>query len=818
MNPINQGGQDNPTSESAPLSASTPEARSTTASLGRDAAIFDRPLVTRNAGEALGPFRLERPLGRGGFGEVWCATHERLGRRVALKLLRPDRLEERSLRRFEAERESLRLLAHPNVAKIYDAGTTDDGAPYIAMEFIEGVPLTHYCDRLRLSLNERLALFATVCDAVHYVHLQGIIHRDLSPDNILVALSGPEEGQPKIIDFGIARAAGAGLRLSEETIGEGLGHVVGKLMYMSPEQAEAGPGGVDARTDIYALGVILYELLAGALPIDSGAFRAQPLTRAVKMLVEDGRRPPAERFAELDDGSRRAAAEARRERDAAALAQHLSGRVRFLPLTAMHLDRNRRFSSAAALAEDIRAYVDGRDFVQAAQDPRLDKVLRHMRRHRLLWTAGTLIFLSLVGGVVGTSLGLAEARRNAALAEDRLTLSNSVVTYLTDDFLGAAEGDGVPSDTTLAVLLTTAADRVDRRFAERPEIRSRLLGAIASWALQSGQRERAEGLLTQAREAAESAGADPLELARIDLLRCEAMWRSGRAEEARSLADAVFAQFDASLGSDHPDTLAARNQLANAIKHAKLPHIAEPMYREILADRRRVLGADHIDTLITEHNLALSLFMQAKAESDAARRRRLLEDALAIELPSWETTSRLFGRSNEQAIVAGAETAAMLQTLRRYDEADRIYSEVLPLLRERLGGMHFRTQEAQANFGRLLLDTKQLDRAAPVLDAALAQFKARKGVLDGDTSVIAGWLAEAYEKRGELDRAEAALVELYEGVAASPPSTARNAALATQAIRIAELLDRAGKTERAKEWRDKVPPTEPSAPVGEEKR
>lgn len=772
------------------------------------AAAFEQAVSERGrqrvAGDLIGGFRLERPLGRGGFGEVWCALQETLGRRVALKLLRPDRLGERSLRRFEAERESLRLLAHPNVAKIYDAGTAEDGSPFIAMEYIEGVPIVHYCDRLRLTIDERVRLFATVCDAMHYVHLQGIIHRDLSPDNILVSLSGPEEGQPKIIDFGIARATERGLRLSEETVGEGFGAVVGKLMYMSPEQAEAGPGGVDARTDIYALGVILYELLAGVLPVDGEALRTRPLTEAVRLLVEFDRPSPASRVRGLDDATRRRLAEARREPDPEALLKRLDTRLRSLPMTAMHIDRARRFSSAAAMAEDLRRLLDGRDFAQAADDGWFDQFRRRVRRHRLLSTAILLVALSLAGGILGTSLGLREARRNAAVAEDRLALSDSVIAYLTEDLLGADEQSMAPADTTVEELLASAPSRIERRFAERPDVRARLLGAVGAWALQTGQRERAEAVLTDARSAAEAAGADPLELGRIDLLRSEALWRAGRADEARAIADDAIARFSAALGPRDPLTLAARNQLANAIKHAGRPAEAEPIYRELLADRAAVLSPTHIDTLITEHNLALAIFMQAKAEADPERKRVRIDEALAIELPSWERTKRVHGADHEQALAAGSEVAAMLLTAGKLEDAERVYAEILPLLRTRLGDAHWRVRTTLANYGRLLLRAGKLDRAVPELDAALAGFKSRVGVLSAETATIAAWLAEAHERRGEMARAESTLVELHERIVASPPSPAREERAAAQATRIAEFLERTGDDERAQAWREKA--------------
>jgi eukaryotic-like serine/threonine-protein kinase len=772
------------------------------------AAAFERAMAGgvshRQPGDRVGPYRLERPLGRGGFGDVWCALQESLGRRVALKLLRPDRIGTRSMRRFEAERESLRLLAHPNVAKIYDAGTTDEGEPFIAMEYIEGISIVQYCDRLRLTIDERMRLWASVCEAMHYVHLQGIIHRDLSPDNILVSLSGPEEGQPKIIDFGIARPAERGLRLSEETIGEGFGQVVGKLMYMSPEQAEAGPGGVDVRTDIYALGVILYELIAGVLPVDGESLRTRPLTEAVRLLVDFDRPLPAKRVAALPSADRRRLAEARRESSEESLLRRLESRIRSVPMTAMQIDRTRRFSSAAAMAEDLRRALDGRDFGEASDDGWWDRLGRRIRRHRLLSAAILLVALSLTGGVVGIVLGLQQARQSAAIAEDRLALSESVIAYLTDDLLGADEQSVAPADTTVEDLLASAPERIDRRFADRPEVRARLLGAIGAWALQTGQRERADALLTVAREAAEQAGADPLQLGRIDLLRSEALWRGGQAEEARAVAEEAVARFAAELGPGDPLTLAARNQMAGALKHAGRPAEAESIYREVLAERLRVLSATHIDTLITEHNLALAIFMQAKAEPDPERKRVQVEAALAIELPAWERTKRAHGADHEQALAAGSEVAAMLLTVGKLEDAERVYAEILPLMRARLGEGHWRVRTTLANYGRLLLRLDRLDRAIPELDAALAGYKSRVGVLSPDTATIASWLAEAHERRGDRARAEATLVELYERIVASPPGGERQARAKSQAARIADFLERNGQPDAARSWRERA--------------
>jgi serine/threonine protein kinase len=770
-------------------------------------------IVIRAAGQLIGPYRLERPLGRGGFGEVWCALHESLRRRVALKLLRPDRLGERSLRRFEVERESLRLLAHPNVAKIYDAGTTDDGAPFIAMEFIEGVPLTQYCDRLRLTLAERLRLFAGVCDAMQYVHLQGIIHRDLSPDNILVSLSGPEEGQPKIIDFGIARAASGGLRLSEETVGEEFGHVVGKLMYMSPEQAEAGPAGVDARTDIYALGVILYELLAGVLPVDPSDLRARALSQAVKILVESDRPTPATRVRRLSDEERRRAAEARREHDVDAFTRHLDDRVKFVPLTAMHVDRSKRFSSAAAMAEDIRAYLEGRDFTHAARDPWWDKARRHVRRHRLLWGAIAAVFVALALGIVATGLAWREATRNAELAEDRLAVNTSVLAYLTDDLLGADEHMPAPASTTIETLVARSPAKIAERFEERPEIQARLLGALGSWAIQMADQKRAYEMLTAAHAAARQSGADPLELARIDVLRAEALWRdtrddasSSRAErlgKALELAQAAAATLASGNGPLDPDALAARNQVANALKHSGRSAEAEGEYRAILVDRRRVLPAEHIDVLIAEYNLGLAIFMQAKVEKDPTVKAKRIEEALAIVTPNWERTKKARGERDPQSLAAGSEVAAMLNELGRVADADQVYTGLVPLMQGTLGESHWRTRTTMANHARLLFKAGELDRAIPALERSMRAFEEADGLLAETTATVAMWLVEAIHRHGEADRARRVASNHLAAMAAQEISSVRDHRAASFSRAVADLQERLGDADGAREWRER---------------
>ena len=392
-------------------------------------------------GETISHYTLLARLGKGGFGEVWMAERTNPTMRIALKLTRADRVDKESLARFEAERQALALLDHPNIAKIHDAGYTDEGLPYFAMEYVKGEKITNYCDRLELSIDERLALFAKVCDAVHHAHTQGLIHRDLSPDNILVSVDPRTEGEPKIIDFGIAKAVNPNLILTERTLAVEVNVIIGKLEYMSPEQAEANQLEVDTRTDIFALGVILYELMTGVLPLPGEQLRRAALAELLSVVRSGARPEPSTKFRTLDAETQVTKASARGLRAANDLMRELTGRARHLPMTALRHERARRFSSAAAMARDIRNYLEDKPFVEAAAEKWHEKLILNVRRNPLPYAAAALIALSLIGGVIGTTIGMRRAQiaeqaertaKNEAIGER--DFSDGIVEVLTGIF------------------------------------------------------------------------------------------------------------------------------------------------------------------------------------------------------------------------------------------------------------------------------------------------------------------------------------------------------------------------------------------------
>ncbi len=372
----------------------------------------DIPAAGEQPGTVIGPYKLLQVIGEGGMGTVYMAdqTHP-VSRRVALKVVKPGMDSGEIIARFEAERQALALMEHPNIAKVYDAGATDLGRPYFAMELVRGVPITEYCDDHGLPPRQRLELFVRVCRAVHHAHQKGVIHRDLKPANILVA-NYDDKAVPKVIDFGIAKAFGH--KLTEKTMFTQYGQIIGTFEYMSPEQAKFNQLDVDTRSDIYALGVLVYELLTGATPFDKRRFQVAGFEEVLRIIREEEPPKPSTRISTLGDKTETLSA--LRGSSPNQLRRALSGELDWIVMRAMDKDRTRRYESAAALADDIERFLKD-EAVEACPPSTTYRVKKFVHRHRRVVIAASVVFAVLVLGLIGTTLGLVKATAAEERAE-----------------------------------------------------------------------------------------------------------------------------------------------------------------------------------------------------------------------------------------------------------------------------------------------------------------------------------------------------------------------------------------------------------------
>ena len=381
--------------------------------------------ISESSGSRVGPYRLMEQIGEGGFGLVFVAEQQKpVRRKVALKIIKPGMDTREVVARFEAERQALALMDHPNIAKVLDAGTTDSGRPFFVMELIRGVPIVDYCDNHQLTTEQRLQLFVDVCRAVQHAHSKGVIHRDLKPSNVLVS---PHDGVPvvKVIDFGIAKAIGQ--QLTDKTIYTRLTQMIGTPLYMSPEQAEINALDVDTRSDVYSLGVLLYEMLTGATPFDRERFFQAAHEEIKRIIREEDPPSPSKRISTL--GETIATVSKQRKTNASHLTATLRGELDWIVMCCLEKERSRRYQTVAELAADINRYLNTEP-VQVVPPNQVYRLRKTVRRHRVaIAIAVGYVMLSLIG--TGTSLWqYGNAKQQATLAESRaaqLTKSNNTL-------------------------------------------------------------------------------------------------------------------------------------------------------------------------------------------------------------------------------------------------------------------------------------------------------------------------------------------------------------------------------------------------------
>ena len=623
-------------------------------------------------GARLKDYKLLQQIGAGGFGVVWMAEQERpIRRRVAIKIIKVGMDTEEVIARFEAERQAVALMEHPNIARVFDAGATDAGRPFFVMELVRGVAITRYCDENRLPAEARLRLFITVCQAVQHAHQKGVIHRDLKPSNILVTL---HDGVPvsKIIDFGIAKATAT--RLTEKTLFTQLHAFIGTPAYTSPEQMEMSGLDVDTRSDVYSLGILLYELLAGRPPFEPEDLLKAGLEEMRRTIREVDPIRPSRRVGTLSAELRTSVAQ-QRGTDAAKLSLLLRGDLDWIVMHCLEKDRTRRYATAASLADDVGRYLND-ETVSARPPSASDRLHKFIRRHKVGFAAGAAVAFSLVAGLVASSVSLVRARAAAAK-------SAQVARFMTDMLASVGPSVALGRDTKLLrEILDATALRLDTELRDQPVIAAELRDTLGAVYADLGQYAAAEPLLRAAVVARRAVSGNKSADTSASLHQLgRVLRRLQRTAEAEAALGEALAIRRALFGAAHPAYADTVYELA-LLPTASAPIAARrAMLGEVLSIRKKVFGPEH--PAVAEAINALGSL--AQEELDHAKAAPLLSEALAMR-------RRLLG--NEHPLVAASLDSlgySLAHELDRKGDAAVVFGEAFAIRRQMLGDEHPQT-------------------------------------------------------------------------------------------------------------------------------
>ena len=805
---------------------------------------------------AIGRYRIVRLLGQGGMGTVYEAEQEDPGRIVALKVIQFGLVTPDHLRRFRQESQALARLQHPGIAQIYESGIAETSfgtVPYFAMEFIRGLPLRQYAEAHQLDTRKKLALMVKICDAVHHAHKRGLIHRDLKPGNILV----DETGQPKILDFGVARVTDSDAQITRQT---DFGQIVGTLAYMSPEQVLGDPLEVDTRSDVYALGVILYELLSGRLPYQVSQHHLPEAVRTIR------------------DEEPASLSSARRD---------YRGDIQTIAGKALEKNKVRRYDSAADLGADLQRYLN--DEPVAARPPSTTYQLQKFsRRHKALITGAAAVFIVLLAGVIASSWEAIRANRAQQAVQAEASTTKAINDFLQNDLLAQASaavqaGPNSRPDPDLKVrtALDRAAARIEGKFAAQPLVEASLRQTIGSSYKDLGlfpeagqQMERALSLrqrvlgpehpdtLTSMQELGDVLAkqskfvqADKL-LTRVletrrrirgqyspetlGVMNDLAIAVGGEGDYVRSeqLLTGVLEIQRRVLGEQHPDTLAVMNNLATIYTNQGQYPQAEQLYQRAAEIKRRILGDEHPSTLTTTNNLAVVYRFEGKfSEAEALLtkvldvQRRVLgeqhqdtlnaanslalvyqaegryQEAEPLLLHVVDARSRVLGAENSQTLSTMNNLAELYRREHKQAEAEALFRKILDVRRRVQGPSHRNTIDALAALGRIKLERGKYAEATSLLREALDAY-AKAGADNWRRYFIESQLGASVAAQNRYAEAEPFLVSGYQGMLqrmSSVPLEDRPRLLEARE-QIVRLYESWQKPEKAAEWREKLQP------------
>jgi non-specific serine/threonine protein kinase/serine/threonine-protein kinase len=681
------------------------------------------------------------------MGQVWLAEQVvPLRRMVALKLIKVGFSDDEVLQRFQSERQSLAIMDHPAIAKIFDAGATADGQPYFAMEYVPGAPITDYCDQNRLSLKERLELFIRVCEGVQHAHQKAVIHRDLKPANILVAeIDG--KPTPRIIDFGLAKAVQAEIR--DETIMTRVGAFVGTPGYMSPEQAEAGVLDVDTRTDVYSLGVVLYVLLAGAQPFDSVEWKKQPLHEVLRQLREvDPPRPSTK--VRMEKASSVSSAELRGLRSGQ-LESILHGDLDWIAMKALEKDRARRYDTPMELAADLKRYM-ANEPILARPAGNVYRMRKYVRRHGMSVGLITALALLLVAFAVMQAIQVQRITRERDRANREAETAHRVSDFLTGLFAVSDPVNSRGNQVTAREILDKGAREIETGLVNQPEIQTRLMATMGNVYVGLGLYPEAAHLVEEAVNIRTRlfGSADP-EMLRDKRLLGRLRQYAGRYEEAEALLRSALEQQTRVLGNENSDTVRTAGTLGSLYSAEGKYVDAERVLKEVFERDQRVLGQDDPATLDILHNLAVvydGMHLYPKEENTwkqlaEARTRVLgpdhpstlaaignlayveyrqgkLTDAEKLQREILKTSRRVLGSQHPNVLMTAGNLANTLQSEGRFPEAEQLQREVLDVRRKVLGPDNPDTFFSMNNLAEVLQSEGRFDEAEKLFLEALS--------------------------------------------------------------------------------------------------
>ena len=737
--------------------------------------IMDGP----KAGVTIGPYKLLEQIGEGGMGSVWVASQSQpIKRRVAIKLIKAGMDTGQVLARFEAERQALAMMDHPNIARVLDGGITDQGRPYFAMEYVKGVPLTEYCDNAKLSLKERLELFVPVCQAVQHAHQKGIIHRDLKPANILVCLY---DGRPvpKVIDFGLAKAMHQSL--TEKSIYTAHGMMVGTPLYMSPEQAELNNLDIDTRTDIYSLGVILYELLTGTTPLEKAQMKQAAFDEVLRLIKEVEPPKPSTR---LSGSESLPSVAAQRGIEPTQLTRSITGDLDWVVMKALEKERSRRYETANGLAEDIRRHLCDEP-VGASPPSTSYRMKKFIRRNRAGVIAASAIAVTLLLGVAGTTSGMlwalseqrlaVDARKaeteaklaaeaNARLAEEeavRATAAEAATAetlkeveaerdakevalkeaeQLSEFLTGVFQSPDPTKDgreVKVVELLDNAAKTLETDLVDQPRQRAKFQERLGITYQALGLDGQAIPLFERVRDYLLSHSGPE----QSDTLSCTqklaiCYHRFGRGEEARQLLEEVLPISRKANGPEHALTLTAMSRLAIVYSHSSRIDEAITLAEEVLRIRRRVNGPQHSETLESMVNLANYYAQVGRKESIQLR-----EEVLPL-------LRKVQGSEHPNTLIAMYNLANAYSETGRKVEALQMREDVLKLRRTVLGPEHPDTLQVMLALANSYDEAGRNDEALRMREEVLELVRRTLGPEHPSTLTAMAGLANSYSSLG----------------------------------------------------------------------